>query len=204
MGSLPLSATHPRILNTLVGFDQKAFFLINQSLRNSFFDFIMPYARDKNCWIPVYVLIAAYVIYRFRWRSVIIIISAGITVLLTDQIASSILKPIFHRLRPCNNPLVLPHIHLLVDCGSGFSFVSSHASNHFGIAVFLILILGKRIPWITPVALLWAVLICFAQVYVGLHYPADVIAGGLLGVVIGIITGKLCKASLRKFGVEIA
>jgi len=164
----------------------------------------MPYVRDKNCWIPLYILIAAYFIYQFRWGSIIVLLSAGITVLFTDQIASSIIKPAVHRLRPCNDPAVLQHIHLLVDCGSGFSFVSSHASNHFGIALFLILILRKRFSWITPAALFWATLICFAQVYVGLHYPADIIGGALLGVVVGIITGRFCKTSLRKFGVEIA
>ena len=134
----------------------------------------------------------------------IVFVFAGITILLTDQIASSIIKPAVHRLRPCNDPAVLPDMHLLVDCGPGFSFISSHASNHFGIAVFLILILRKRFSWITPPALLWATLICFAQVYVGLHYPLDVIGGALLGVVIGMITGRFCKTSFRKYGVDIA
>jgi undecaprenyl-diphosphatase len=198
-----VSEEPPHYLNALLQLDQQIFLFINQSLRNSFFDLIMPYARDKNYWIPLYVLIAGYFIYKFRWKSIIVLLSAGITVLLTDQIASSIIKPAVHRLRPCNDPPVLPHIHLLVDCGSGFSFVSSHAANHFGIAVFLILLLRKRFWWITPAALLWATLICFAQVYVGLHYPLDMIGGGLLGVVIGIITGRFCKTLLRKFAVDI-
>jgi membrane-associated phospholipid phosphatase len=190
-------------LNALLRLDQQLFFFINQGLRNSFFDAIMPYIRDKNCWIPLYVLIAIYFIYEFQWKSIIIILFAGITVLLTDQIASSIIKPAVARLRPCNDPGVLPHVHLLVSCGSGFSFVSSHASNHFGIALFLILILRKKFRWIAPVAILWAALICFAQVYVGLHYPGDVIGGAFLGALIGIITGRFCKTTMRKFGTEI-
>jgi undecaprenyl-diphosphatase len=190
-------------LNALVPIDQQLFFFINQTLRNSFFDAIMPYIHDKNCWIPLYVLLAIYFIWQFRWKSIIIFISAGITVLLTDQIASSIIKPAVARLRPCNDPAIIPHLHLLVDCGPGFSFVSSHASNHFGIAVFLILILRKRFRWITPVAIFWASLICFAQVYVGLHYPADILGGAVLGMVIGIITGRFCKTALRKFGTEL-
>ena len=161
----------------------------------------MPYVRDKNCWIPVYVLIAIYFIWQFRWKSIIIIFWVGITVLLTDQIASSFIKPVVARQRPCNDPAVLTHVYLLVDCGSGFTFVSSHASNHFGIALFLILLLKTRFRWITPVAIFWATLICFAQVYVGLHYPADMIGGALLGGLIGILTGNLCKMTMRKFGV---
>ena len=189
-------------LNALLQLDQQIFFFINQSLRNSFFDLIMPYARDKNCWIPLYVLIAGYFIFKYRWKSIIVLLAAGITVLLTDQMASSVIKPAVHRLRPCNDPSVLPHVHLLVDCGSGFSFVSSHAANHFGIAVLLILLLRKRFWWITPIAIFWATLICFAQVYVGLHYPLDMMGGASLGIVIGIIAGRLCLAALRKSGVE--
>lgn len=162
----------------------------------------MPYIRDKNCWIPLYMLIAIYFIWQFRWKSIIILLWAGITVLLTDQIASSIIKPAVARIRPCNDPAMTPHIHLLADCGSGFSFVSSHASNHFGMAIFLILILRRRLRWITPSAIFWAALICFAQVYVGLHYPADMIGGAFLGVLLGIVTGRLCKTALRKFGTE--
>jgi membrane-associated phospholipid phosphatase len=190
-------------LETLITFDQQAFFFINQSLRNALFDFLMPYLRTPSFWIPVYVLLAAWVIYLFRWQSIIILLTTGLTVLLTDQIASSIIKPAVERLRPCNDPTIATQVHLLVDCGSGFSFVSSHASNHFGIAVFLILILGKRFRWVAPIVIFWATLISFAQVYVGLHYPMDMIAGAALGVLIGIITGRFCKTALRKSGMDI-
>ncbi|MFI5135118.1 MAG: phosphatase PAP2 family protein [Chitinophagales bacterium] len=189
---------------SLLHLDQQAFFFVNQSLRNPVFDFIMPYARNPNFWIPLYVILVGYFIYRFRWRSIIIIISAAICVALTDQIASSVIKPSVHRLRPCNDPLIAKQVHLLVDCGPGFSFVSSHAANHFGIAVFMIFLLRKRFRWITPVALLWASLVAFAQVYVGLHYPLDAICGALLGVFIGLITGRFCLTALKKFGAEIA
>ncbi|MCY7411018.1 MAG: phosphatase PAP2 family protein [Chitinophagales bacterium] len=191
-------------MNTLLQLDRELFFFINQQLQNAFFDFAMPYLRDKNLWIPLYVVMAGWLIYKFRVRSFIIIVSAVITLLLTDQIASSIIKPIVKRLRPCNNPEILNQVRLLVDCGSGFSFVSSHAANHFGFAVFFIVLFSKKFKWLTPFAIAWATLVCFAQVYVGLHYPLDVICGALLGVGIGIITGSFCKTALKKFGVVIA
>jgi undecaprenyl-diphosphatase len=191
-------------LEALLNFDRTVFIFINQQLRNSILDFAMPYVRDKNFWIPLYVIIVCWLIYKFRFRSLIIVVSAVITLLLTDQFASSIIKPGIKRLRPCNDPLFLNNVHLIVDCGSGFSFVSSHAANHFGFAVFFIVLFGKKYNWVTPAAIMWAALVCFAQVYVGLHYPLDVICGAVLGVAIGIITGRFCKTALRKSGIEFA
>ena len=186
------------MISALLHFDQQAFLFINQTLRNTVFDFIMPYVRDKYFWIPLYVLLVAYVVYQYRWHSIIVIILAALTVTLTDQVASSLIKPAVHRLRPCNDAVLSSQVHLLVDCGSGFSFVSSHAANHFGIAVFLIILFGRKWNWLAPAALTWAALVAFAQVYVGLHYPVDVTAGALLGVAIGIFTGRLCLYALKK------
>lgn len=158
----------------------------------------MPYLRDKYFWVPLYVLLVGYVVYQYRWYSIIVIILAALTVTLTDQVASSLIKPAVQRLRPCNDAVLSSQVHLLVDCGSGFSFVSSHAANHFGIAVFLIILFGRKWTWLTPAALTWAALVAFAQVYVGLHYPIDVTAGALLGAAIGIFTGRLCLSALKK------
>ena len=190
-------------METILSPDRQFFFFINQTLRNPFFDYLMPSMRNPSFWIPLYVLLAGYLIYAYGLRSIIILLSAGFTVLITDQISSSLIKPAVQRLRPCNDPHILQQVHLLVTCGSGFSFVSSHAANHFGIAVFVIFILRRRFRWITPVALLWAALISFAQIYVGLHYPLDVLCGALLGVAAGLTTWLLCKRILKKSGAEL-
>ncbi len=89
------------------------------------------------------------------------------------------------RLRPCKVLEPSKDMHLLVPCGNGFSFPSSHATNHFAIATFLLLILGKIFRWIKIPLILWAGSISFAQVYVGVHYPLDVATGALLGVLVG-------------------
>jgi membrane-associated phospholipid phosphatase len=109
-----------------------------------------------------------------------------------------VIKPLVHRLRPCNDPELSSQVHLLVGCGSGYSFVSSHAANHFGFALFIIILFKDRFSWITVPALLWAFLVSFAQVYVGLHYPADVTLGALIGILIGWATGTICKNILVK------
>lgn len=159
---------------------------------------MMPYVREKNFWIPLYVLLVFYFIWQFKKHSWVSLVIAAVTVVMTDQLSSSVIKPLIGRLRPCNDPLLSPEVHLLVSCGSGFSFVSSHAANHFGIACFVIILQMHKFRWITPVALLWAALVSFAQIYVGVHYPADIFCGALLGIVIGTITGIICKSILAK------
>jgi undecaprenyl-diphosphatase len=96
-----------------------------------------------------------------------------------------VLKKSIQRLRPCNDAEMAEKTTLRVSCGSGYSFTSSHAANHFAAAVFLIGIFGASVGWLRPTLLIWAGAISFSQVYVGVHYPADVVCGGLLGAAIG-------------------
>jgi membrane-associated phospholipid phosphatase len=186
------------MMNFLRHLDLKLFYLINDKMSNSFFDKVMPWCRDKNNWIPLYVVLVIWVIYIFRKEAWKVIGAAIILVACTDQISSSVIKPLVGRLRPCHNPSLVGHMHLLVDCGGGLSFVSSHAANHFGLAVFLSVILGKRFPWVVPVLLFWAFLISISQVYVGVHYPLDVTGGALLGICFGYIAGKLVNRWTNK------
>ena len=127
------------------------------------------------------------------------ILFLGLTFGCTDFISSSLIKPTVQRLRPCNDPEIKSDVKNLVDCGSGYSFPSSHASNHFGLAVFLIVLFFSKWKLILPIGLLWAASISFAQVYVGVHYPIDILAGAMLGGMIGFIMGKILLAS-KTFG----
>lgn len=158
----------------------------------------MPYVRERDFWIPLYILLVFYFVRLLRKWSWVALLMAAVTVVITDQVSSSLIKPWVGRLRPCNDPLLAEQVQLIVSCGSGFSFVSSHAANHFGIACFVIVLLQHRLAWIWPAALMWAAIVSFAQVYVGVHYPLDVLCGGLLGAAIGTLTGKICKGILLK------
>ena len=179
-------------LETLLNTDQSLFTLINGKWTNGLFDRLMPWVRTSNNWIPLYLFLLGYVIYKKRavaWKWVVL---AAINVTLTDQISSSIFKPFFHRLRPCADPQMLHQTRLLLDhCSGGFSFTSSHAANHFGFAIFLFLTVAVPFKKLKYIFFVWAALISYAQVYVGVHYPIDVIAGALIGLIVGWANGNL-------------
>jgi undecaprenyl-diphosphatase len=170
--------------------DISIFHFINSTLSNSFFDFLMPWLRNKFFWAPLYCFVMAFLAINFPnnwWK---IIFFAILTIFISDQISSSFIKPLVHRLRPCRDYLNIEYIRLLVGCGSGYSFPSSHAANHFAFAMFFYrLYLNK---WILVLGMFWAAIISFAQVYVGVHYPVDVFAGMLLGLFIGGIVANWC------------
>jgi membrane-associated phospholipid phosphatase len=177
-------------MSSLIQLDHYLFELFNEQLRWSFLDWIMPIWREKSTWIPLYLLIAGFVIYKFKTQGLYLILALGLTVGLADTISSKVIKPSVHRLRPCNDPALKDEVKLLVHCGSGFSFTSSHASNHFAVASFLSITLGffyRKIRW--PLHL-WAASIAWGQVYVGVHFPLDVIFGAILGLLIGNIVAK--------------
>lgn len=172
-------------MELLHNIDFYLFEFINNDLSNAFFDFIMPPFRDKKTWIPLYVLLLAYLIYKFKAKSWVIILFAIISIGLADGISSHVLKPFVERTRPCNVAELAEIINLRIHCSGAFSFPSSHAANHFALATFIGLALFKINPWFLRIGLLWAAIISFAQVYVGVHFPIDVFVGMLLGLGIG-------------------
>lgn len=177
-------------MTELLQFDQQLFHLINGEWRLSVLDAVMPYWREKTFWIPAYAALAAFLFYRFRWYGLYLGIALGITVGVADTVSSQVIKENVERLRPCNDPAVRTDVRLLVHCGGGYSFTSSHATNHFAVAAFLSLTLGGLYRRIRIPLFLWAASIAYGQVYVGVHYPLDVLAGALLGTLIGYVLAK--------------
>lgn len=188
------------MLETLVHFDQQLFHAINHGLSNPFFDWLMPVLRNRFTWVPLYVFLAVYFIrtYGLKTGFILIVFLLG-TFALTDRISSGYIKFAVERPRPCNDLEFKKQVSPLVDCGTGYSFPSAHATNHFGMAVFLILVFYRKWGrWILPAALGWAAIISFAQVYVGIHYPLDVTGGAVLGCIAGYLTGILFLAVQKR------
>lgn len=179
-------------LTHLIIKDRALFSNINGKWTNQFFDIIMPWVRDSKNWVPLYIFILAFLFFKWgklAWKWVLLV---GINVALTDQISSHFFKPFFHRLRPCADPEMMYQSRLLLDhCSGGFSFTSSHAANHFGLAMFVVMTMAPLLNKYRFLFLLWAGFIAYAQVYVGVHYPADIFVGALIGVFVGWANGKL-------------
>ena len=187
------------MLETLKHIDQVLFHFINHDLANPVFDVICPIWRDKRTWIPFYVIMFFLFWKLYQRKALGLTLSAVLTIVFSDQISSSLIKPFFHRLRPCNNPNLASSARLLLhDCGVGYSFVSSHAANHFAIATFIWFFIPVNKKKASALILfLWASSIALSQVYVGVHYPADILAGALLGIAIGTITGYATRKFLH-------
>ena len=179
-------------MDALLRLDRTIFELINQTWSHSCLDVILPWMREATSWIPMYLIIAVFVVYRYKKKGLLWTICVLLSVGVSDVISSQIIKPIVARPRPCHLIEEWSEMMLRISCGTGYSFTSSHATNHMCLAVFIICAVRpwKWTSWIY-ILILWAFLISYAQVYVGVHYPLDVISGMFLGAMIGWLMNKL-------------
>ena len=175
--------------------DYTAFLWLQQHTANPLFDAVLPLWRERFFWLPLYLFVASYLLLNFSRRGALALLFLVAAASVSDVVCSTVIKPLVGRDRPCNvqradtanaatRAGVATSRRLLVECGGGKSFPSSHAANHFAVAVLAAGILRLRRRW-ALLLYLWAGSIAFAQVYVGVHYPLDVVAGAALGVTVG-------------------
>ncbi len=178
--------------------DKFLFLFVNQDLANPFFDFIFPWWRHRFFWIPLYVFVVYFLPKRYGKLGWLMIVTLLFTFAISDVLSSQVIKSLVHRIRPCNEPMLVGLIRVLIPCGSGFSFTSSHATNHFAFVTCLSFMFPQYRSKMFTIGCLWAFSISFAQVYVGVHYPFDVFVGALLGILIGILMARLFKMVANK------
>jgi membrane-associated phospholipid phosphatase len=183
----------------LLQLDRQLFHFINHTLTNPLFDWVMPWLRNPKFWIPVYVFIIIYSIWKFKKPGAWLILFLLITVGVADFSSATLIKKQVKRLRPCRDAVVSQTIISRVPCGTGYSFPSTHATDHFAMSVFLGLAYGRKWRWVWLWALLWAAMVCFAQVYVGVHFPVDVTVGGLFGSLLGLIFARVFQKLQPQF-----
>lgn len=180
--------------------DQALFLRLNGRWTNGLFDAVLPYFRDSVFWAPFYIFILVFIMLNYgkkgAWWSLLFLC----TVALADMTSLYLFKNVFERARPCQDVLFMEHVRLLLKgCSGSYSFTSSHAANHFGIATFISVTFrpafGKHINWV----FLWAAFISYAQVYVGVHYPLDILGGAGLGTAAGVLMAHLFKSKVGSF-----
>ncbi len=172
--------------------DQSLFIKINSDWSNPLFDTIMPIMRNPVYWAPLYLFVLVFVLSNFKTKGLWWVIFFISTVALTDMTGTYVFKHNFHRLRPCSDPDFVASVRLLLkQCARGYSFISNHAANHFGMAAFFFVTLKPVIKNWAWLAFIWAAFIAYAQVYAGVHYPLDVFCGALLGLIFGVFTGSI-------------
>jgi membrane-associated phospholipid phosphatase len=184
-------------MQVLENIDQQLFFFINHTLHVGFLDTLMPYWRSMYLWLPLYAFFIAYLIVNYGKKGGYLVLALLLTVGVSDIVSSCIVKNTVERLRPCNDPDIKDEVKLLVRCGSGYSFTSSHAANHFAVAIFLFFAYFYHKKYVKWALIAWAASIGFGQIYVGVHYPFDVLFGAILGSVIGYLGYQVVKKYFR-------
>jgi undecaprenyl-diphosphatase len=172
------------MLDVLLEWDERMFRLLNADWLNPALDRIMPFVTDgRNYTIPLF---AAAIILAVvgRWRGVRFLVLAVISIIVADAIGSHVLKPAFFRIRPCN---ALEGVRPLVGCTNSPSFPSNHAVNASALATLVALYMPRL--WLPATAL--AFIVGYSRVYVGAHYPLDVLAGGVLGVMVALVCAEV-------------
>lgn len=168
------------MIDTLNQLDIELFLWLNGRY-TPWLDPIMIWITDRNSWIPFYALLVGWLIYRYGKQTIGFLLTIIAAVALADQLASSVIKPLTHRLRPCHELNLQQFIHPVMECGGQYGFVSSHAATTFALATSLWLLLGKQHPGLKW-GFLWAAVVSYSRIYVAAHYPLDVLAGTGVGV----------------------
>jgi undecaprenyl-diphosphatase len=185
------------MLKALLELDKQLFILLNHG-SGPFMDPVMIFLSGPIPWI-LFTLAVVFLVNKCQpWSGTCIplFITIGsliLAVVLSEQISVRLFKNLFERLRPCHEPDLLGEVRLVAEsCGGKYGFVSTHASNAFCLAILSSLILRRR--WFTISVFIWAALISYSRVYLGVHYPGDVIGGMVLGLIIGFLTYSLYKS----------
>ncbi|WP_312075889.1 phosphatase PAP2 family protein [Chryseobacterium sp.] len=177
--------------------EDKEVFLYLNTLGSKPFDQFWMLISETFIWIPLYAIFCYLLFKNFKLKSfifILIFVALGVTV--SDQLAN-IFKHGFERLRPCHDPS-LQGLMRVVKCGGQHGFYSGHASNTFFLATYLSVLFKNKIKWFPYFVFFWAATISYSRIYLGVHFPGDILVGAFAGSLIGFIFSLLAKKVIAK------
>jgi undecaprenyl-diphosphatase len=184
------------MIDVLNNIDVNILYWVN-SHHSNFLDQVMVFASGKLTWVVFYLFLLFLIIKKYKYKAVLAVLFIAIAITLSDQASVRLFKNVFLRLRPCHQPDVMENLRMIIGCGGRYGFVSSHAANSFALVAFIILLLQKR--WVSMMMIIWGTLIIYSRVYLGVHYPSDVIAGSMVGIIAGGIAFGLFFITEKKW-----
>lgn len=188
------------MLESLLEIDRSLFLLIN-GWHTPFLDQLMFFVSKVWIWVPLYLIFIGYAIRRWKLESIWIILAFVICVVATDQL-TNLTKEFFQRLRPSHEPLLEGLVHHVNGyVGGRYGFVSGHSSNSFGFAMLSALLIRNRYYSITVFS--WAALVAYSRIYLGVHYPFDILGGTLLGILMAWLVYSLLERLRRKLKADL-
>jgi len=180
----------------LEALDRQLFLFLN-SLNSPFWDHVMCIISAKLTWVPLYLAIIYALWRKYKRKLIVILLFVILAVTLSDRLSVAV-KNTVKRPRPCHEKSLEGMVHTVKGkCGGQYGFVSSHASNSFMVALFSLLLIRKR--WYTVSIILWALVVGYSRIYLGVHYPGDVVAGSALGALAGWFTIFLYNLTDSRF-----
>lgn len=186
-------------MNWLIEWD-KELFVVLHSMGSENWDGVMVWVTRKTSWFPFYGLIISFIFIKFKRERWLIFVAVALLITITEQLASGLFKPLVERLRPCHDPSLAAFIRTVDGCGNSFSFFSAHASNTFGLATFIRLLLRDQgnLKWIGIIMIFWAAFVSYSRIYLGVHFPLDILSGALCGVLSAMAIYRIYTFSCAK------
>ena len=182
----------------LNNWDHQLFLFLN-GLHVGWLDPVMTFISSEMGWIPFYAVLLFFVFYKYHWKGLWVLLGVIVVITLSDQISASVFKPIFHRLRPCYDPLIEDLVYTPKGKPGGhYGFISSHAANTFALASFIYMTMRQHYKKIGWIMFPWAILVSYSRIYMGVHFPGDIICGAIVGMILGFGIGYLVNFVTNK------
>ena len=186
------------MIETLIELDKELFFFLN-GLHVDWLDQVMFWISDKKIWIPFYAFLAYLIIREYKWKAVIWLAGIGLAIAASDQILSGLMKPFFERYRPSRDPDLEGLVYTINGyTGGRYGFASSHSGNTFALATFFFLLFRNKYSWI-GLLFLWAAIVSYSRIYLGVHYPGDILIGAIVGTSLAWIFFNLSCMVKKKY-----